>query len=281
MTPWAGLFVGFSVGVLGTAGVARWLVSRHLRREREAQARARRVERLAEVGAMTAGLAHEIKNPLSTIGLNAQLLGEAIADTEMPDDERSRLQRRTEALRREVDRLKGILSDFLEYAGELRLDRRDADLNQVVQELADFFAPQADKHGVRVRLDVADPGPRASVDASQLKQAILNLMLNAVQAMADMPAGHAKELIVRTRAHERGPDGPWAAIHIIDTGPGMPPDRAAKVFEPYFTTKAGGTGLGLPTSRRLVEAHGGRLEMHSEQGRGTDFTIVIPLTPAA
>ncbi|HBS28840.1 MAG TPA: hypothetical protein DEB06_05190 [Phycisphaerales bacterium] len=117
------------------------------------------------------------------------------------------------------------------------------------------------------------------LDAPQFKQAVLNLMLNATQAMEPLRASdpaRPRELILRTR---RGPadDGmPTWRLHVIDTGPGIPPETAAKLFTPYFTTKAGGTGLGLPTTRRLVEEHGGRIEVHSEPGKGSDFTITVP-----
>jgi len=233
---------------------------------------------------MTGGLAHEIKNPLSTIGLNAQLLAEAIGDAPLEPEERARLTRRIDALRREADRLRGILTDFLSYAGELRLDRAPADLNTLVEELVDFFLPQAERHGVRLRADLAPGELVVSLDAPHIKQALLNLMLNALQAMrpdgeptrdADRPP--PGDIILRT-ARAREEDGsPTAQVHVIDTGPGMTTETLAKVFEPYFTTKRGGTGLGLPTTRRIVEAHGGRLSVHSELGKGTDVGLIFPL----
>ncbi len=262
---------------------------RHLRTVRAAERRARSAERMAEIGAMTSGLAHEIKNPLSTIGLNAQLLGEAVEELAVEPEQRARLTNRVKALGRETERLRGILADFLEFAGQVRLDARPTDLNVLAGELIDFYQPEADRQGVRVRMDLAAEALIARADARLLKQALLNLMINATQAMAaaagggvaerdpaarPMPAG---ELIIRTR---RGVDDDRKAIarvHVIDTGPGITPEVLPKVFNPYFTTKAGGSGLGLPTARRLVEAHGGRLDVHSEVGRGTDFCVVIPL----
>ncbi len=267
------ILIGFAFGILLTAAVAYSLVVRHLARLRAAEKRARAAERMAEIGSMTGGLAHEIKNPLSTIGLNAQLLDEGLADLPIAPEERTRLSRRVAALRREVDRLRGILTDFLQFAGQVRIEPVPADLNQVVSELADFFMPQAQQQGVRLRIDLA-PGPvTASLDVPHIKQAILNLMLNAVQAM---PGGG--ELILRT-TRQQGPDKkPELALHVIDTGPGIDAHTLAKIFQPYFTTKSGGTGLGLPTARRLIEAHHGRLEVHSEPGKGSDFTIVIPVS---
>lgn len=283
---------GVALGLL----LSRPIIRRQVARVRAAERRARGAERLAEIGAMTGGLAHEIKNPLSTIGLNAQLLEEGLGDLPSVDDaERSRLLRRVGALRREVERLRGILQDFLQFAGQVRLDARPGDLNQVVAELADFFLPQATTHGVRLRTDLAPGELRAPLDAPHLKQAVLNLMLNAVQAMGAQPEGAPRELILKTERREGAPrarrrfggdaggedapaldGGPRLLLHVIDTGPGIPPERLGRIFEPYFTTKSGGTGLGLPTTRRLVEAHGGRIDVHSEPGRGTDFTIVLP-----
>lgn len=281
-----GLFLGAALASVSSA----LLLKRHLRRSKAAERRARSAERLAELGAMTGGLAHEIKNPLSTVGLNAQLLGEAIEELPIAGDEKGRLVRRVQSLRREVERLRGILTDFLEFAGELRLDRRETDLNIAVGELIDFFAPQAEKSGVRLRTDLSPEPLRANVDVSHVKQAVLNLMLNATQAMStassantsigegtNPPVAASRELIIKTLAARDSDQRGIAQIHVIDTGPGIPADVLPRIFTPYFTTKSGGTGLGLPTSRRLIEAHEGRIEVISEPGRGTDFVITLPL----
>lgn len=277
----AGL-VGFASGVLVTAGAARWIIVRHLRKVRAAERRARAAERMAEIGSMTGGLAHEIKNPLSTIGLNAQLLGEAIDDLPLSDEEKGRLGRRIGSLRREVERLKGILSDFLRYAGELHLEPAEADLNEIAQDLVDFLHAQAQQSGITLRAELA-PGPLVvRVDVAHMKQAVLNLMLNAIQAMSAMAQpvpGKPRELILRTGRTGDSVGGDAVVLHVIDTGPGIPPETADKIFQPYFTTKSAGTGLGLPTTKRIVEAHGARLDLHSTPGVGTDFSIVIPVSP--
>lgn len=288
---WTGLFIGLAAGLLIAAVTARELAVRALRRAREAERRARSAERMAELGAMTSGLAHEIKNPLSTIGLNAQLIAEAVeelpTDAPAPVDARQRLSRRVISLRREVERLRGILGDFLAYAGEMRLDHRPLDLNQLVDELSDFFQPQAEQSRVRLRCDLAAGPLMVSVDSGLLKQAALNLMLNAVQALGEPPssgtphAGVTRELILRTRRVTEREGGGRVLLHVIDTGPGIPPEVQAKLFTPYFTTKAGGSGLGLATTRRIIEAHQGRIEIHSEPGRGTDFTISLPAADGA
>lgn len=275
------LLLGVLIGACGAGVAALWALRLQSARIRSAERRARSAERLAELGAMTGGLAHEIKNPLSTIGLNAQLLSEGVEELAIAGEEKGRLVRRVQSLRREVERLRGILTDFLQFAGELRLDRKPADLNLAVEELVDFFLPQADKSGVRLRSDLS-PGPLvADVDIAHLKQAILNLLLNAAQAMAaeGASADRPHELIVRTARSTDTERRPVAKIHVIDTGPGMSAETIEKIFRPYFTTKSGGTGLGLPTARRIVEAHEGRLELHSEPGRGTDFSITLPIVP--
>ncbi len=234
---------------------------------------------------MTGGLAHEIKNPLSTIGLNAQLLGEAIDELPIEKDEKGRLERRIGSLRREVERLRGILQDFLEYAGELRLDRRSADLNVVVDELVDFFMPQAQKKGVRLRSDLNARPSDASLDVPHIKQALLNLMLNAVEAMSGRGEGAEptggeqvmpRELILRTERGALAGGEPVLRLHVIDTGPGIAPEALEKIFRPYFTTKSGGSGLGLPTTRRIIEAHDGRIDVLTSAGKGTDFVITLP-----
>lgn len=275
----------FLLGVLGGAALVAPLVvvahRRRIKRLRESEARARRTERLAEIGAMTRGLAHEIKNPLSTIGLNAQLLEESIDELAAVDeDERARLVRRVAALRREAERLGEILGDFLSFAGEVRLSTARIDLNGVVDELVDFFAPQAQHFRVRLRVELGDGPMLADLDANHLKQALLNLFLNATQAMA---AGRdpddrteAGELMIRTGPGELPEGGHAWAVHVIDTGPGMDDDLLGQIFTPYFTTKGGGTGLGLPTTKRLIEEHGGAVTVYSEPGRGTEFVVLVP-----
>lgn len=271
---WTGLFLGLAVGVVIGVPLAWFEVKRQTRRARAAERRARASERLAEIGGMTGGLAHEIKNPLSTIGLNAQLLGESISELSLEPAEKNRLVRRIDILRREVDRLRDILSDFLKFAGTLHIEPKPADLNAVVEELIDFYHPQAHHHQIRLRSDLA-PGPlRANIDIPHFKQALLNLMINATQAMEQHP-GASRELILRTTA-AKGADHPLVQVHVIDTGPGIPPENTDKIFTPYFTTKSGGSGLGLPTAKRLIEEHAGHLEVHSDPGHGTDFTISLP-----
>ena len=271
---------GVAIGVLCAAMVARTYVDRQIRRVRAAERRARSAKRMAELGAMTSGLAHEIKNPLSTIALNAQLLGESINELDVDENEQGRLVRRAGSLEREVERLRGILTDFLDYAGEIKLHRTQTDLNTIVDELIDFFLPQAERHGVRMRADLAPVPVIASIDVGHVKQAVLNLLLNAVQAMSTMDdAQRSRDLIIRTEQVADDEQVEYGVIHITDTGPGMDETMVARIFEPYFTSKSGGSGLGLPTARRLIEQHEGRIDVHSEVGQGTDFALFLPVSP--
>ena len=273
--------LGVVIGVVGLLPIIRLLLRRAERRAREADRRARASERLAELGSMTSGLAHEIKNPLSTIGLNAQLLSEGIKDADMSDENRERLQRRLGSLSREVERLSGILNDFLQFAGRIKLHPEPTDLCQLVQDVGDFFHPQTQQARVLLRVDVPPRPIMADVDQSLLKQALLNLMINATQAMSEtnkdnQDGGARGDLIVRVESDDNN-----ARIHVVDTGPGIQPEKMQDIFHPYVSTKSGGTGLGLPTAKRIIEEHGGHVQAHSEPGRGSDFVIHLPLQPTS
>ena len=261
------ILLGLVLGLIGMVPVTRVLLRRGEQRVRDAEKRARRSERLAELGSMTGGLAHEIKNPLSTIGLNAQLLAESIGEADLPDDERSRLTHRLDALQREVERLRGILTDFLQFAGRMKLDPQPVELGQLVEELSDFFHPQCEQAGVVLRTQIPPAPVTVRVDEGLLKQALLNTMINAVHAMGD-----GGELML----HVASGDGE-ARVHVIDTGPGIEPEKLETIFHPYVSHKSGGTGLGLPTARRIIEEHGGRLEAVSELNQGSDFVFHLPL----
>jgi len=278
---WVALIVGILLGGTGAYLLAAKRVRLSIARVHNARKRAQAAEHLAEVGSMTSGLAHEIKNPLSTIGLNAQLLAEAIEDLPIDDQDRSRLVRRIDALRRETDRLRGILEDFLEYAGELRLSITDQPINTIIEELADFFAPMADGGDVRFRVEIDPSNPTAPVDADHLKQALLNLMLNALHAMENSDPSQPCELILRVEHAQDSLGQSLVRIHVIDTGPGIDEQTRSQIFHPYFTTKSGGTGLGLPTARRIIHAHHGHLELHTEIGKGTDFVVCLPMEGAS
>jgi len=242
--------LGLAVGLLG------------YRRVVTLERRTRHAERLAELGTLTGGLAHEIKNPLSTIQLNLQLLQEDLTPT-IED----RAVRRLETIRRETSRLRDILDDFLRYAGRLELDRKPTELNALLEELADFFSPQAQLQKVQLRLSKSPAELIATIDPKLIKQALLNLMLNALQAM---PQGG--DLILKLTRQ-----GDAAVIDVIDTGTGFAEEAAQRIFDAYYSTKKSGTGLGLAMTRRLIHEHGGRIAVHSDVGKGSRFSITLPI----
>jgi len=217
-----------------------------------------------EISQLAGGLAHEIRNPLSTLSLNLDLLSEDFQGAESTRDRRA-LQR-VERLKREVQRLHDILENFLRFARIQELKLSPTTLNPLAEELCDFYEPQASTQGIVVRTHFAPDLPRAQLDSALFKQALLNLMLNAEHAM---PEGG--ELILTTR-HDDGS----VVLDVIDTGIGMSEEVRARIFNPFFSTRSGGSGLGLPTARKVVEAHGGSIEVHSVPGKGSRFSIRIP-----
>ena len=218
----------------------------------------------AEIAQLAGGLAHEIRNPLSTISLNLDLLAEDFQQPETPRDRRA-LQK-IERLRREGRRLQTLLEDFLRLVRVQDLRLEPADLNLVVEEMRDFCEPQAMAQGIIVRSHSADDLPRVLLDVDLFKQALLNLFINARQAMPD-----GGELILTTRR-----DGSWVVLDITDTGLGMTDEVRSRIFDAFYSTRPGGSGLGLPTTRKIIEAHGGDIRVESEPGKGSQFTIRLP-----
>jgi signal transduction histidine kinase len=231
-----------------------------------------RLETYAEFAELVGGLAHEIRNPLSTIRLNMELLAEDFEET-APDSPTKQRDRRAKAkidlVRQECDRLQKLLGDFLDFARQESLSPEPGSLNTELDQLLDFFAIRAQEAGVEVVRYLDPELPSVRLDRETFRSAVLNLLLNAVQAME--PGG---QLVVRTR-----PAGLGVLLELIDTGPGMDAETLGKVFQAFYTTKQGGSGLGLPTSRKIIEAHGGSIDVESAPGRGTKVTIWLPSPP--
>lgn len=244
---------------------ACFIVARRSALLRERAARAdREKEREALVGTIATGMAHELRNPLSTLTMNLQLLKE---DWDRPVTEREqRGARKLEVLLRETRRLETVLNDFLRFAAGHKLNLDRVDLNALAGELLDFVQSRAERSGIRLRRDFAPTLPRVDADANLLRQSLLNLLINAQEAM---PTGG--DITVRTVAA----DG-QVRLSVQDTGPGIPPENLARIFEIYFSTKPSGTGLGLPMARKIVAEHGGTLSVDSVPGRGATFTISLP-----
>ncbi|HUW55086.1 MAG TPA: ATP-binding protein [Planctomycetota bacterium] len=257
---WPGLGVGLALGAAGA--VAYFLKA--LRGLRRAERRARDSERLAYLGSLAGGLAHEIKNPLSTLHMNLQLLEEDVRKS--GGDRAQRDLGRIKVLRREVRRLEEVLEDFLRYARRHQLELEAQNVNDILAEILDFVTPEASRTGVRVSRGLTPDLQSCRVDAGQLKQAFLNIVINAKQAMPD-----GGELIVHTKNVPKGIE-----IEFIDTGTGISDDDLPRIWDVYYSSKKTGTGLGLPTARRIIEEHGGTIRVDTEVGKGTCFTVFLP-----
>ncbi len=243
-----------------------------------------RNERLAGVGQLAAGMAHEIRNPLAAISGSVEIL-ESGLDASGENDERRRLMG---IVLREIERLDGLITDFLQYARPTPPKLESVLLAPLLEDLAEM-ARAALPEGVVLTVE-ADADLSALADATQLRQALWNLVTNAQQAV-----GENGVIRLRTEAREgarpeseppatsqamagtgrnEGVEGsPGVEIVVSDDGSGIPVEHLDRIFDPFFTTKAGGTGLGLPTVHRIVEAHGGVLQVDSEAERGTEFRV--------
>lgn len=221
-------------------------------------------EQLQELAELAGSLAHEIKNPLSVIRMNMELLAEDL-DTPQTPRERRALSK-VEIVQKQCTRLESLLNDFLKFARLRALDLRAGSLNDQIDRVLTLFEPQAREQNVEV-IRYLDPDlPSMMLDGETLQAALVNLVKNALEAMPDGGA-----LVARTRPTRMG-----IALDLIDTGIGMDEKTAMKMFEAFYTTKHGGSGLGLPTARKVVEAHGGTINVQSEVGRGTQFTLEFP-----
>lgn len=225
----------------------------------EIEEQLRRADRLSALGELSAGMAHEIRNPLGSIRGTAEILRDAFD----PSDRRYEF---TEILIREVDRLNRVVQDFLQFARPAPVERGSFDPEEALREVLALTAQQATKSGVEMHLAGGSIPPVAG-NREQLKQAFLNLILNAVQAM---PGGGRLTISLGT---ENG----QARIRFADTGQGIAPENLEKIFNPFFTTRQEGTGLGLAITHRIVQSHGGRLEVESRLGEGTTLTLYLPL----
>ncbi|MDY7011831.1 MAG: ATP-binding protein, partial [Planctomycetota bacterium] len=222
-------------------------------------------EDLLELVKSIGNLPHEINNPLSTIKLNLELLAEDLSDA---DENRYRRNlNRIRTLLDQVQCLQDFLREFRKYVGSGELQSVEIDLRRIIEELTDFYRPQAEGNHVVLRSALpAKPVP-CRIDAGLIKQAILNLIINATQAMS---AGG--ELLLRLSS-----DADRAVLEVIDTGPGIEAQLHQKIFDPYYSTTKGGSGLGLPTARRIIRRHDGDIRLDSEPGKGTRFVTTLPL----
>lgn len=226
-------------------------------------------ERLAKLGTLFAGFAHEVRNPLSTIALNLGLIKEDFEDAESTRDRRT--YKRLSVVESEVKRLDGILDEFLRYVRTPKLNLRRTDLNGFLQNVVDFCTPEAQEKGISLRFYPGQDIGKLNIDINLLRAAMVNLIKNAREACSE-----GDQVMVSTQ--RQGED---VLVQVTDTGPGMDEEQRQHAFKPYFSTKKNGTGLGLPITLRIVEEHGGSMDLSAEKGRGTQFTIRLPAAPTA
>jgi signal transduction histidine kinase len=244
-------------------------------------------ERLAALGEMAAHVVHEIRNPLVSIGGFARRLAKRLLDRE-PEGQYAQI------IAREVDRLERIVRDVQGMSREIHPARVETDLHTLLQDCVVLFAERIAQQRVQLRMDLGDPPPVVSLDPVQIKQAVVNLLANALEAM---PGGGTLSVSTRT-AHEpedqlvdragspavhefTAPHGAeeWIVLGVSDSGGGIPQAILDDVFNPFFTTKEAGTGLGLTLVRRIARAHGGRVEVDNRPGEGVTFRLWLPKRP--
>jgi signal transduction histidine kinase len=240
-----------------------------LSRLQAAQTELLEAERMATVGRLSLKVAHEVRNPIAAIGLNTEMLQDIVRARPAPEgDEAAAL---LASIRDQVDALDALTQEYLAFARFPRPHFEDEAVNDLLVDLADFVRPVALRQGLRLSVSLDPAVPLMEIDRTLLRQAILNLIKNGLEALS---AGG--EL---TLASHRDSDA--VEIVVADTGGGIPAEVAGRLFEPFFTTKPQGTGLGLSIARQIVEEHGGEIRWANQPGRGVTFTIRLPLKRAA
>ncbi|MCD6121115.1 MAG: PAS domain-containing protein [Spirochaetales bacterium] len=233
--------------------------------KRSKEARLRRAENLAALTTLAAGVAHEIKNPLGSIGIHIQLIQKEMRNKKMVKTEM--VKEYLGVITEEVDRLNRIVVDFLFAVRPMDTNLEEKNINQVVKEIFNFVQYELKESGVDLKIKLGEELPRIKIDEKYIKQAILNLVKNSLYAM---PNGGL--LTVETKR-----SGGNVVLKISDTGSGIPDELMDKIFEPYFTTKDFGTGLGLTLVYKIVKEHLGEIAVNSKEGEGTTFTISFPI----
>jgi len=227
-------------------------------------------ERMQEtIMALVGGLAHEIKTPLSTIGMNLQLLREKLEGAADLSPREAHALCKIHLVEKEVLRLGETLNEFLRFVRGRRIEVRPGSINLLVNELVDFIQPEAEALGVRVHRNQDYRIPLFHFDFEGVRQAVLNVMKNGLEAMRT-----GGDLYLETRVRDQE-----VVLAIANTGPGIPKEDREKIFEPYYSTKPEGTGLGLSVARRALEDHGGGIEVIGDALGGIRFLLRLPLNP--
>ena len=254
---------------LGQFAAAFNEMTTQLARARELEAQLHEAEKGAVVGRLAAAIAHEIRNPLNYINLTLDHLRSSLA----PEDaaKRETFLRLANQLKAEVLRINRHITDFLKYSRPSSLDFQPVDLRAEAEDALRLIEAQAAEHGVKTSVEVDTALPAIVADRDTLRSAFTNLVINGLQAID----GDGGNIVIKltNEAGER------VRVEVSDTGKGIAPEDISKVFEPYYSTKDTGTGLGLAIVRKAVEDHGGTISVHSKQGSGTTFTIILPVRP--
>jgi len=225
----------------------------------------RRTERLSTLGEMSATLAHEIRNPLGSIKGTAEILADSFA----PGDRQYEF---LQILVRETDRLNRVVEEFLHFARPMPVETAECDLLEELRSVVSLVSSEATGRGVSLVMEET-PLPPIQADRERLRQVFLNLLLNALQA-----TGRGGRITLSTSV-EKGDDGApvWILLSFADTGEGIAAEHLPRIFEPFFSTKQKGTGLGLAITQKIIESHGGTITVDSTPGRGTTFTVKLPV----
>ena len=239
-----------------------------LRSKRNLEELLQRAERSAVVGRLASGIAHEIRNPLNFINLSIDHLRAAFAPKE--EAPRAQYTHILTTIKDELARLNRLVSDFLGYGRPAKLKIREIDARSLIEEVRDLVNTHAEQHDVKVAIEQnGDGDSKLQGDAELIKTCFSNLMINAIQAM---PSGGSLNISLR-------PDNGFLEIKFTDTGVGIMPEDLAQIFEPYYSTKETGIGLGLPLTKKIIEEHGGEINVESAPGRGTTFTVTLLREP--
>jgi signal transduction histidine kinase len=240
-------------------------VSGTLTRLQAAQEKLVEAERMATVGRLSLKVAHEVRNPIAAIELNAELLGDIVQDGAGPQKEEAASL--VGAIREQVGALDALTEEYLAFARFPKAQFEEDSVNDMVMAVTDFQRPLAARQGITVSVATDPTIPPMEIDRSLLRQAVLNLIKNGIEALSQGGA-----LSVTTRRLDDSVE-----VSISDTGPGISPDVGRRLFEQFFTTKPQGTGLGLSITRQIVEEHGGSIRWTSPPGAGATFTITLPI----
>jgi PAS domain S-box-containing protein len=235
--------------------------------KRRKETQLRRAESLAALTTLAAGVAHEINNPLGSISIRIQLL-EKLINAESRDS--GAMLKHLGVVNEEIDRLKHIVVDFLFAVRPMDIQLLSGDPAELLEEIAEFAQPEAERQGVNLRLEIGANLPQILMDKRHMKQALLNLIQNALAAMSEGGTLGLKA--------EYGDDE--VRLSVSDTGTGIPEELLTKIFEPYFTTKKSGTGLGLTITFKIIKEHSGEISLESKEGKGSTFTIHLPVPQA-